>query len=121
MLPAFFNDKIAIANDAESGETIRSFVGERRFDKIMSTIRRGDYLFMQFAHNDQKPGTGLVTIPQYEELLKKYISLARDKGAYPVLVTSINRRSLSPERTITQTLGEYTDTMRRVAHEEKVP
>ncbi len=121
MLPAFFNDKIAIANHAESGETIRSFVSERRFDKIMSTIRRGDYLFMQFAHNDQKPGSGLVTIPQYEELLKKYISLARDKGANPVLVTSMNRRSFSPEGTINQTLGEYPDAMRRVAREENVP
>jgi hypothetical protein len=64
MLPVFFNDRVAIANEAESGETIASFVGEHRFDKIFSTIRPGDYLLMQFAHNDQKPGRGFVSIPQ---------------------------------------------------------
>jgi len=121
MLPAFFNDKLAIANHAESGETIRSFVSERRFNKIMSTIRRGDYLFMQFAHNDQKPGPGQVTIPQYKELLLKYISLAKEKGAYPVLVTSMNRRSFAADGTLTQTLAGYPDAMREVAREQGVP
>lgn len=121
MLPVFFNDKIAIANDAESGETIHSFVSERRFDKIMSTIRSGDYLFMQFAHNDQKPGKGFVPIAEYQDLLRRYISLARDKGAYPVLVTSMNRRKFNPDGAIEQTLAGYPDAMRQVAREEKVP
>jgi len=121
MLPAFFNDKLAIANHAESGETIRSFVSERRFDKIMSTIRQDDYLFMQFAHNDQKPGPGQVTIPQYKASLLKYISLAKEKGAYPVLVTSMNRRSFAADGTLTQTLAGYPDAMREVAREQGVP
>jgi lysophospholipase L1-like esterase len=121
ILPAFFNDKIAVANDAESGETLRSFVGERRFDKIFTTLHQGDYLFMQFAHNDQKPGAGLVPIPQYKELLTKYISMARDKGAHPVLVTSMNRRSFAADGTITQTLAGYPDAMREVAKEQNVP
>jgi hypothetical protein len=64
MLPVFFGPKIVIANDAESGETIKSFVGERRLAKIESTWRRGDYLLIQFAHNDQKPGSGFVSIPE---------------------------------------------------------
>jgi lysophospholipase L1-like esterase len=121
MLPSFFNDKVAIANDAESGETIKSFAGERRFDKIMSTIHRGDYLFMQFAHNDQKPGGGFVPIPEYEELLCRYIALARAKGAHPVLVTSMNRRSFAADASIEATLAGYPDAMRQVAREQGVP
>jgi lysophospholipase L1-like esterase len=121
MLPSFFNDKVAIANDAESGETIKSFVGERRFDKIMSTIRPGDYLLMQFAHNDQKPGRGFVSIEEYQGLLRRYIGLARGKGAHPVLVTSMNRRSFAADGTIEPTLAGYPDAMRQVAHDEHVP
>ena len=87
----------------------------------MSTLRRGDYLLMQFAHNDQKPGPGQVTIPQYKELLQRYISLARGKGAFPVLVTSMNRRSFAADGTIHETLAGYPDAMREVARENGVP
>jgi lysophospholipase L1-like esterase len=121
ILPAFFNDRVAIANEAESGETIASFVGEHRFDKIFSTIRAGDYLFLQFAHNDQKRGRGFVSIPEYKDLLRRYIALARRPGAHPVLVTSMNRRDFSPEGKIIPTLGEYPDAMREVARQENVP
>lgn len=121
MLPVFFHSRVSVANQAESGETIRSFVVEHRFDKIMSTIRRGDYLFMQFAHNDQKPGKGFVPIPEYEDLLGRYISLAREEGAHPVLITSMNRRSFAPDGTIRPTLGDYPDAMREVARREQVP
>lgn len=121
MLPAFFSDKISVANEAESGETIRSFVGEKRLDKIMSTICSGDYLFIQFAHNDQKPGRGFVSIPQYKELLHHYIALARSKGAHPVLVTSMNRRDFNARGQIIQTLGDYPNAMRQVAKQEHVP
>ena len=121
MLPVFFNDKIAVANEAESGETIASFVGEKRFDKIFSTIRPGDYLMMQFAHNDQKPGRGFVPIPKYKELLVHYIKLAREHGAHPILVTSMNRRFFLPDGKIKPTLGDYPEAMREVAREEKAP
>lgn len=121
MLPVFFNDKIAIANDAESGETIRSFVGEHRFDKIMSTLTRGDYLFMQFAHNDQKPGPGFVPIPLYKSTLEHYIALSRARGAHPVLVTSMNRRDFAADGNIVPTLAGYPDAMREVARAEHVP
>lgn len=120
-LPVFFNDRIAIANEAESGETIASFVSEHRFDKIFSTIRRGDYLLMQFAHNDQKPGRGFVSIPEYKDLLRRYIALARERGAHPMLVTSMNRRNFSAEGKIVPTLGDYPEAMREVAREQRVP
>ncbi len=120
MLPAFFTDKIVIANHAESGETIRSFQGERRFAKIFSTIQPGDFLFMQFAHNDQKPGAGFVSIPDYKDLLRKYIADARAKGATPILVTSMNRRTFDTAGHITQTLGDYPQATRDIATEQHV-
>lgn len=121
MLPAFFNDKVSVANEAESGETIRSFVDEKRFDKVFSTIRAGDYLMMQFAHNDQKPGKGFVPIPEYKALLERYIALTRSKGAYPILVTSMERRDFDKEGRIYNTLAGYPTAMREVAKKEHVP
>ena len=120
MLPAFFGPGLSVSNQAESGETIRSFTGERRFEKIFSTIKAGDYLAMQFAHNDMKPGAGFVSIPDYKAAVKTYIAQARAKGATVILVTSMNRRSFDETGHIKQTLGEYPQAMRDVAAEEKV-
>lgn len=122
MLPVFFGPGLTIANEAESGETIRSFVGERRLDKVLSTIRPGDYLMIQFAHNDQKQGTGYVPAEtDYKTYLRRYISDARAHGAFPILVTSMNRRTFDAAGKITPSLGDYPQAMRDIAAEQKVP
>lgn len=121
MLPAFVTDKASVGNHAESGETIRSFVEERRLAKIESMWKRGDYLLIQFAHNDQKPGPGNVPVAtQYKELLRKYIADARAAGVTPILVTSMNRRSFDAEGHIQETLGEYPQAMRDTSQEQHV-
>ncbi len=126
MLPRFFNTRpggplISIANNAESGETIASFQGENRFAKIFSTIKSGDYLFMQFAHNDQKPGRGFVPIPEYKALMTKYVEAAKKLGAHPVLVTAMNRRAFDDQGKILMTLGDYPQATRDVAKAEDIP
>jgi lysophospholipase L1-like esterase len=118
MLPRFFRPGIVIANHAESGETIRSFVTEQRFAKVMSLIQPGDYLFIQFAHNDQKPHA--VSIEDYKQLLVEYIEKTRAKGATPLLVTSMNRRTFDAEGKITNSLAGYPDAMREVAAAQHV-
>jgi polygalacturonase/lysophospholipase L1-like esterase len=118
MVPRFFRPGVVIANHAESGETIRSFVTEQRFAKIMSLIQPGDYLFMQFAHNDQKPHA--VPIDDYKQLLIEYIEKTRAKGATPVLVTSMHRRTFDSEGKITNSLAGYPDAMREVAAAQHV-
>ena len=105
MLPAFFGPGLVIANHAESGETIRSFEGEQRFAKIIPLLKKGDFLMMQFAHNDQKPGKGYVPPDMYADLLRKYTGLAREHGATPILVTSMNRRTFDDSGHITDTLA----------------
>lgn len=113
MLPRFFRTGVVVANHAESGETIRSFEGERRFAKVMSLIQPGDYLFMQFGHNDQKPNA--VSIDDYKRLLAEYIAQTRAKGATPVLVTSMNRRTFDADGKITNSLAGYPEAVREVA------
>ncbi len=118
MLPRFFHPGVVIANHAESGETIKSFVGEQRFAKVMSLIQPGDYLFAQFGHNDQKPNA--VSLDEYKKLLVDYIEKTRGKGAIPVVVTSMNRRTFDVDGKITNSLAGYPDAVREIAASEHV-
>jgi lysophospholipase L1-like esterase len=118
MLPRFFLPGVVVANHAESGETSRSFVGEKRLAKIMTTMKPGDYLFIQFAHNDMKPGA--VSLDDYKKLLIDYIAQTRAKGATPVLVTAMNRRTFDDAGKITNSLSGYPDATREVAAQQKV-
>jgi lysophospholipase L1-like esterase len=118
MLPRFFLPGVVVANHAESGETTRSFVGEHRLAKIMTTMKPGDYLFIQFAHNDMKPGA--VSLDDYKKLLIDYIAQTRAKGATPVLVTAMNRRTFDDAGKITNSLSGYPDATREVAAQQKV-
>lgn len=119
MLPRFFAPGIVVSNQAESGETTRSFESERRFAKIFSSIKKGDYLFFQFGHNDQKP-ENKVPLDLYKQLLTKYIAQARAAGATPVLVTSMLRRNFLEDGKVKDTMAGYPDAMREVAREQNV-
>jgi lysophospholipase L1-like esterase len=122
MLPRFFKQGVAIANHAESGESLKSFVGERRLQKILETMKAGDYLFIQFAHNDQKPGPSHVDpFSTYQETLKLYVDEARKRNAIPVFVTSMHRRKFDDQGRIVNTLGDYPEAMRQLAKKENVP
>lgn len=120
MLPAFLSAGAAVSNHAESGETMGSFESELRFEKIFSTIKAGDFLLMQFAHNDQKPGAGNVSPEKYTALLQKYVAMAREKGATPILVTSMNRRTFDSSGKIRDTLAPYPQLMRDEAERDHV-
>ncbi len=91
MLPRFFKPNVAVANYAESGESIKSSLGAKRFDKIFSLMKPGDYLFVQFGHNDMKDKTP-DALDVYQANLKKIVAETRAKGGTPVLVTSMERK-----------------------------
>ncbi len=119
MLPYFFvPDEVVIANYAESGETLKAFEDRHRIDKIWNTIKPGDYLLIQFGHNDQKAGNSMKS--GYRKRLKEWISNAKELGAIPVLVTSMNRRVFDENNTIVNTLDDFPDAMREISKEEKV-
>jgi lysophospholipase L1-like esterase len=124
MLPRFFKPEVAIANHAESGESLKAFLVERRLDKLLGAMKPGDYLFIQFGHNDQKanwPQTYAEAATTYRDYLKVYIGEARRRGATPVLVTSMHRRKFDAAGKIVNTLGDYPDAVRAVARETGTP
>jgi len=123
MLPRFFKDNVAVANHAESGETLKSFLTALRFDKLLSTMKPGDYLFIQFGHNDSKtqwPQTYVEPFTTYKAYLKVYVAEARRRGATPVLVTPMHRRVFDEHGKIKNTHGDYPEAVRQVAREEHV-
>jgi lysophospholipase L1-like esterase len=123
LLPRFFKPGIAVSNHAQSGETLKSFASALRLDKILSQMKKGDYLFMQFTHNDSKdswPQTYVEPETTYKAYLKVYIAEARRRGATPVLVTAMDR-GVKGTGAPTHGHGGYPQAMREVASEEHVP
>jgi lysophospholipase L1-like esterase len=122
IFPRFFVPfKVAVANYAESGETLKAFKGEQRLEKIWSMAKPGDYLFIEFAHNDQKAGTNhLDPFTTYKQTLREWIGEARSRKMIPVLVTSMHRRNFDSSGQIVNTLLDYPEAMRQTAKEEKV-
>ena len=122
MFPRFLKPEIVVANYAESGETLKAFRRENRLKKLISVMKPGDYLFLEFAHNDQKPGGNHVApFTSYQDELRYFINQARKKGGKPVLVTSTNRRAFDENGKIINTLEEYPEAMRQLAKEENIP
>jgi lysophospholipase L1-like esterase len=122
MIPSFFDAKnICIANYAESGETLNSFKSARRLQKLLSLMKAGDYLFIEFGHNDMKQkGEGVGPFTSYKTSLKYFISEVKKKGGIPVLITSMHRRSFDSTGHIINTLLEYPAAVRQTAKEENV-
>ncbi len=111
----------SVCNLAMSGESATSFIDERRLSKAVSMMRPGDYVLIEFGHNDQKqkfPGSGAYY--NYATALKTFIDQARVHGATPILITPTRRRFFDKEGRVTDTHGEYPEAMRWVAERERV-
>ncbi|MET0624025.1 MAG: rhamnogalacturonan acetylesterase [Pyrinomonadaceae bacterium] len=122
MLPRFFRAGLAVANHAQSGESLRSSAGARRLEKVLSAMRRGDYLFIQFGHNDEKErGEGVGAFTTYKASLGRYVEEARGRGATVVLVTPVQRRTFDASGKIKDSHGDYDDAVRQTATELGVP
>jgi lysophospholipase L1-like esterase len=122
VLPVFLKPGVAVANEAQSGETMTSFMNALRLDKILSYMKAGDYLFLQFGHNDSKaswPQTYVEPETTYKAYLKVYIAEAKRRGATPVLVTPMDR---GDKKTGAPQHGHdgYIAAMKEVAQEENV-
>lgn len=122
MIPAFFNDRVCFANYAESGERADTFIKAGRLKKALTQMKPGDYMFIEFGHNDQKlkgPGKGAYYF--FATQLKTFIDEVRLKGGTPVFVTPTQRRSFDENGKILETHEDYPDAMRWVAQREQVP
>lgn len=122
-LPFFLRKDLVVANHAVNGRSSKSFVDEGRLDAVLSVIRPGDFLLIQFGHNDEKaedPTRHTEPWSTYQEYLRRYVDGARARGARPVLATSVERRRFDAAGTALPTHGEYPAAMRALAAEERV-
>ena len=121
MLQPFFDAGVAVENHAVNGRSTKSFRAEGRWDKVLESLRSGDYVFIEFGHNDAKinDSTRYSSPARYAENLRAYVREARSRGAVPVLLNSIVRRAWT-NGCLTDTHGGYLVEARRVADEERV-
>ena len=121
MLTRFFKPEIAVANNAESGESLRSSSGAKRLDKVLSVLQKGDYVLIQYGHNDEKEkGDGVGAMTTYKASLKQYVAAIRARGGVPVLITPMHRRTFDDAGKITNSHGDYPEAVRQAAKEENV-
>ena len=121
MLPAFFKDTVAVANHATSGETMKSSITGLRLDKVLSQVKRGDYLLIQYGHNDEKqswPQTYVEPETTFKAYINVFIAEARRRGVTPVLISPMERRTgTTPEA---NSHGGFPKAYAEVAAEQKV-
>ena len=122
MFTRWFNEKVAVCNLAESGLTAGSFLAQGRLDYILSKIKKGDYVFCEFGHNDQKEkGPGAGAFYNFSYNLKKFIDQVRAAGGELVFITPTQRRAFdNSKQHILETHKDYPDAMRAVAKREGV-
>ena len=124
MIPRWFGPEVAISNNAESGLTAASFLGSYRLDKILTMMKKGDYVICEFGHNDQKEKmAGAGAWYNFSYYLKIFIDKVRAKGGNIIFVTPTQRRRFddATHSKILETHGDYPDAMRAVAKREGVP
>ncbi len=122
MFPRFLTQGAAVSNHAESGLSLGSFLSSNRLKQVMNMMKSGDYLFIEFGHNDQKekgPDDG--AFKSYSERLRLFVNEFRKKGGIPVIVSPANRRSFGEDGKITNSLDDYPAAAKKVAEELDVP
>ena len=123
MIDRFFADDIAFANHAIGGRSSKNFITQGRLDDVLRGIRPGDYLFVQFGHNDATQGVDdrYASPADYKEYLRVYVEGARQRGATPILVTPVSRRDFDPATGLFRvSFPEYVAKMTELAVEEDV-
>lgn len=143
MLKNFFTENVIIDNHAVNGRSSKSFITEGRWQKVLDQITPGDYVFIQFGHNDEKKDTARHTVPgsTFDDNLRKFVSETRQRGGIPVLFNSVVRRAFVESKTAVEdddkrdnsskglvegdvlidTHGDYLVSPRKVAEEMNVP
>ena len=97
VLQQYFDNHVVVDNHAVNGRSSKSFIGEGRWDKVLAKIKPGDYVFIQFGHNDEKPQPERHTDPgsTFDDNLRKFVNDTRSKGGIPVLFNAVVRRNFA--------------------------
>jgi len=125
MLPRFFRDPTIVVNHAANGRSTKSFRDEGRWKKLVDALEPGDWVIIQFGHNDEKskdPTRFTKPYVEFAQNLREFIADVRAKGAHPILATSVVRRKWTADGTaLVDTHGDYVPAARAVAKEQDVP
>lgn len=117
-------DRVRIVNLARNGRSTRSFVAEARWGALLQQVSEGDYVFIQFGHNDEKADNPSVYAdPQrdYPGNLRRFAREVRARGGHPVLLTPVARRRFAANGTVVDTHGAYPEAVRTVARTDSIP
>ncbi|WP_461790607.1 rhamnogalacturonan acetylesterase [Pedobacter sp.] len=119
----FFDQTVAVNNLAKNGRSTRTFLSEGLWTTALSTMKNGDYVLIQFGHNDEsKEKTDRYTTPeQYKENLVKFVNETRAKQATPILITPVSRRKFDKDANALETHKEYTPLVKEIAAKLNVP
>lgn len=123
-LPLYLKDDVQVISLAKNGRSTKSFLDEGLFVPAQEGMQPGDFLFIQFGHNDEKVDLARHTEPfgSYQDYLRFYIDEARVRGAHPVLITPIARRLFDENgQFITGNHGDYPEAMRQLGAQMQVP
>ncbi|ASB50187.1 rhamnogalacturonan acetylesterase [Alkalitalea saponilacus] len=123
VFPLYFEPGVFVQNHGVNGRSTKSFIDEGRWSKLLESLNPGDYVFIQFGHNDSKEGDSTryaAPFSNYRNNLIKMVDNVFEKGATPVLLTSISRRSFNAEGMFYDTHGDYPAVVRSVAEEKEV-
>lgn len=122
---AFFNDSVTVENHARGGHSTRTFLSENRWQPIEAALKPGDYVFMQFGHNDEAKGEQYkdrYTSPEdYRKNLIRFVTATRARSAFPVLVTPVSRRRFGKDGRAAETHVEYAKIVVETATALQVP
>jgi len=123
LLPLYFESHVRIENHAVNGRSSKSFRNEGRWDPIVEKLLPGDWVIIQFGHNDEKPDEARHTDPfsSYTANLRRYVGDIRRTGARPVLATPVVRRLFDAEDVLQPTHGDYPAAVRQLAAAMEVP
>ena len=124
VLPEFLKEKVIVNNHAVNGRSSKSFRDEGRWQVVLDSLKKGDYVLIQFGHNDEKIADSTrYTFPftSYRYNLERYVTESREKGAIPILLSPIVRRNFNENGVLVDTHGNYPLVVRMVAQELEVP
>lgn len=125
VMSLFLREDVCVHNHAENGRSTKSFIEESRLETIDTMLRAGDFLFIQFGHNDAKKedeSRFASAYGDYQMNLEKFIHVAQKRKAYPVLITPLCRRWFQNETTLKEDIhGDYPDAMQEIAVKMGVP
>jgi lysophospholipase L1-like esterase len=118
----FFDSTVIVDNRAKNGRSTKSFIAEGRWDAAVKEMQPGDYVLIQFGHNDEVPTKGSYTPEdQFSANLERFIRDVRDKKATPVLITPVARRKFDSAGRVLETHLVYAGLVRKVAAGQHVP